>query len=95
MYSTYGSEIGGILAGLSMYFLFTFGVVGVIFGTFATHVAASKNRNQTKWFIAGFLFNFIALIAIAGMGSAVDVAEVESGANPNTAKQRLRPLERT
>jgi hypothetical protein len=40
-----------------------------VFGGFAASVAQSKRRDPIGWFILGFLFSIIAVIAIAGMPS--------------------------
>ena len=39
----------------------------VIVGVLCSAVAESKDRSIVTWFLAGFLFNIFALIAIAGM----------------------------
>lgn len=36
---------------------------------FCTGVAISKGRSQILWFLLGFFFNILALIAVAGMPS--------------------------
>lgn len=40
-------------------------VWGIIFGCFCAFLAKQKNRDTGAWFILGFLFSLIALIAIA------------------------------
>ena len=40
---------------------------GLIIGLFCSNVAGEKGYNEFGWFIAGFLFSFAALIAVAGL----------------------------
>tara|TARA_Y100000589_G_scaffold114402_1_gene108677 strand:+ start:42 stop:584 length:543 start_codon:yes stop_codon:yes gene_type:complete len=40
---------------------------GLIIGFFCSNVAEEKGYSGVGWFIAGFLFNFAALIAVAGL----------------------------
>ena len=42
---------------------------GVILGAFCTDVASVKGRSAGNWFVLGFLFGIIALIAIVGQPS--------------------------
>ena len=42
-------------------------IVFFIAGIFCFNVAEEKGYNGFLWFIGGFLFNFIALIAVAGL----------------------------
>ena len=44
-------------------------VQGIIFGAFSGFVASEKGREESVWFINGFLFSFVALIAICGLPS--------------------------
>lgn len=37
---------------------------GISFGSFCAFIAGQKNRDKVNWFILGFLFSFIALIAL-------------------------------
>jgi hypothetical protein len=37
---------------------------GIIFGAFSSFVAKQKNRGAITWFLLGFLFSFIALLAL-------------------------------
>jgi|WetSurMetagenome_2_1015567.scaffolds.fasta_scaffold789125_1 hypothetical protein len=41
--------------------------VEVIIGAFCGYLAADKNKNSALWFVLGFLFSLVALIAAAGM----------------------------
>ena len=40
---------------------------GLIIGLFCSNVAGEKGYSELGWFIAGFLFSFAALIAVAGL----------------------------
>ena len=40
---------------------------GLIIGFFCSNVAEEKGYSAIGWFIAGFLFSFAALIAVAGL----------------------------
>ena len=40
---------------------------GLIIGLFCSNVAGEKGYSEFGWFIAGFLFSFAALIAVAGL----------------------------
>lgn len=37
---------------------------GIIFGGFCAFIAKEKNRDSFGWFLLGFLFSFIALLAL-------------------------------
>jgi bacteriorhodopsin len=50
-------------------------VVAISCGVFAAVVAGSKNRSRWNWFMAGLVFNIVALIAIAGMPPLQSQAE--------------------
>ena len=39
----------------------------IVFGSFSAFVASEKNRNSMGWFLLGFFFSFIALIAVCGV----------------------------
>ncbi len=47
--------------------IFILFIVCVVSGAYSGQVAAAKGYNVFAWFLAGFFFSFIALIAIAGM----------------------------
>ena len=49
-----------------MVFIFSL-IVFFIAGLFCFNVAEEKGYNGFLWFIGGFLFSFIALIAVAGL----------------------------
>ena len=49
-----------------MLFIFSL-IVFFIAGIFCFNVAEEKGYNGFLWFIGGFLFSFIALIAVAGL----------------------------
>jgi len=40
---------------------------GIIFGCFSSYVAKEKGRDNFSWFLNGFLFSLVALIAICGV----------------------------
>ncbi len=41
--------------------------IGVVTGLFSKKLANEKGYNPALWFLGGFFFNVIALIAIAGL----------------------------
>lgn len=42
---------------------------GLVNGGFCAFLAAEKNRSVAGWFVLGFLFSFVALIALSGAPS--------------------------
>jgi hypothetical protein len=44
-------------------------VSGIITGAFASTVAKSKNLDGSTWFMAGFFFSLLGVIAAAGMAA--------------------------
>ena len=50
---------------------------GFVFGAFSGFIAKEKNRDQTSWFLLGFFFSFIALLALI----AVPKLDKSSGGN--------------
>ena len=48
-------------------FMFLFVVAGFVFGSFAYYVAEAKGRSRWSWFVLGFFFNIVALLAICGV----------------------------
>jgi len=50
-------------ADLGIFYIF----LGVIFALFCSSIAREKGYSDAVWGLIGFFFNFIALIAIAGM----------------------------
>lgn len=49
-----------------MFFVFLL-IQAVIIGWFCSYVAGQKNRDKGSWFLLGFLFSFLALIALAAI----------------------------
>ena len=41
----------------------------VIFGAFSSFVASEKGRDSQTWFVNGFLFSLVALLAVCGVPS--------------------------
>lgn len=62
--------------------LFLFLIQGIAFGGFCGYLAGQKNRSGLSWFLLGFLFSILALIAIAASPSLasekVDAPEEKS-----------------
>ena len=50
-------------------------IQGFFFGVFTSYIAAQKNRDTFNWFILGFLFSLLALLAIVGIPALKDKAE--------------------
>ena len=44
-------------------------VVGIVFGAFCAYIAETKHRNGGTWFLFGFVFNLVALLAVIGVPS--------------------------
>lgn len=44
--------------------LFVLLVQGLIFGFFCAYIASQKNRDGLSWFLLGFLFSLLALLAL-------------------------------
>ncbi|MEH6550070.1 MAG: hypothetical protein V7744_08810 [Pseudomonadales bacterium] len=63
---------------------------GVIFGFFCGFVAQEKNRSYRNWFILGFCFSFIALIALCGVPSLYAKDKLKE--KPKEEKKRGRKL---
>ncbi len=42
-------------------------VQALIVGWFSAYIAGQKNRSRTNWFILGFLFSFLALLALVAL----------------------------
>jgi hypothetical protein len=40
-------------------------IQGIIFGAFSAYIAGEKNKNPLSWFILGFLFSILAILALA------------------------------
>ncbi len=53
-----------------LYFLFC-----IVTGAFCSFVGKEKGRGEGHWFFLGFFFNFVALIAIAGLPKLETQAE--------------------
>jgi hypothetical protein len=59
--------------------------IGIVFGLYTMVLAEKKGHSSGAWFAGGFFFNFIALIAAAGMPSNNKrKSEKEAGANRYT-----------
>ncbi|GBD91938.1 hypothetical protein BMS3Abin04_02670 [bacterium BMS3Abin04] len=41
-----------------------YAVVGLVIGAFSAFIAGEKNRDTFYWFLLGFLFNIISLLAL-------------------------------
>jgi hypothetical protein len=48
-------------------FIFPYLIVGFLFGSMCAGIASTKGLSAGRWFANGLLFNFVGLIAIAGM----------------------------
>jgi hypothetical protein len=53
-------------------FLFLLLIQGLAFGGFSAYLAGQKNRDAFGWFLLGFIFSILALIAIAASSSLAD-----------------------
>ena len=42
-------------------------VQALIVGWFSAYIAGQKTRSRTNWFILGFLFSFLALLAVGAL----------------------------
>ncbi len=67
-------------------FLLLLIVQGILIGMLCSYVAGQKNRSQGNWFILGFLFSLLALIALAAIPSlSKDKGIHTAPSNPNTS----------
>jgi len=62
-------------------FIFIGIIQGIIFGVFCNWLAKQKGYDGLIWFLLGFLFSFLALIAIAGAPTKVDKDSVFTSYN--------------
>ena len=53
-------------------------IQGFFFGLFASYIAAQKNRDTLNWFILGFLFSLLALLAIVGIPALKDTDKLKA-----------------
>ncbi len=61
----------------AVFFLLLWFLGMLAFGFFTANVARKKGYNENVWFFGGFLFNFIALIAVAGLPLQKDACDQE------------------
>jgi hypothetical protein len=59
-------------------FIFTLIIQGIVFGGFCGFIAAQKNRNSVSWFIFGFFFSLIAMLALMAIPKLEDKAHLAS-----------------
>jgi hypothetical protein len=63
------------MEGLIFFFLL---LQGCVFGFFSSYIAGQKGRDNGSWFVLGFFFSFIALIAI-GVVPSLDSKKSKAG----------------
>jgi hypothetical protein len=61
----------------SSFVLSLFVVFGIVFGLFTMTVASKKGYSSGAWFLGGFIFNIVALIAAAGLPLKRDADEMQ------------------
>ncbi|MBM4167401.1 MAG: hypothetical protein FJ218_10860 [Ignavibacteria bacterium] len=68
-------------------------IQAIIFGTFCRWLATQKGYDGMLWFLLGFLFSVLALIAIAGAPTKVDKDNVfvttNSYGNSNSSDNKI------
>lgn len=47
-------------------------VMGCLWGGICSGIAVKKHRDGTGWFVAGFLFGLLGLLAVAAMSALPD-----------------------
>lgn len=67
-------------------FLFFF-LQALIIGAFCYYIAGQKNRNEAGWFILGFLFSFVALLALVAVPK-IETVEYRPSLSPTPSLQR-------
>ncbi len=78
-----------------MGFLFLLLIVqGILIGTLCSYVASQKNRSKRNWFFLGFLFSFLALVALAAIPSLPKQEEGQETANRRYCDERNIQLEK-
>jgi hypothetical protein len=50
---------------------------GVIFGGFCSFIAGQKNREAAGWFVLGFLFSLVALLALVAVPTVDKASQQE------------------
>ena len=69
----------------------------VFFGVICLYIAQQKNRSMLGWFILGFCFSFIALIAILGVPSKERLVQTQTDEKHNEWEcpqcHRLNPIQ--
>lgn len=50
---------------------------GIIFGAFSSFIAKEKNRDSGGWFVLGFFFSLLAILALIGLPKLTDFRFVE------------------
>jgi hypothetical protein len=66
-------------------------VQALIIGAFCYYIAGQKNRNEVGWFLLGFLFSFVALIALVAVPKIEKLEYQPSSASPTPSL--LKPIE--
>ena len=62
---------------------------GIIFGSFSSFIAKEKNRDSLNWFILGFFFSFLAILAL------IATPKEEQIINKNEVSNKYDPSEIT
>ncbi|MCL4547142.1 MAG: zinc ribbon domain-containing protein [Bacteroidetes bacterium] len=61
---------------------------GIIFGSFCSFIAKEKNRDAPGWFILGFVFSFLAVLALVAIPKVVEnVSRIETYVEFNPSEQ--------
>ena len=60
-------------------------VQGIIFGGFSAFIAKEKKRDEVVWFILGFLFSFLALVALVAIPEITVANTQKTNDKPNIA----------
>jgi|TARA_B110000240_G_C13107503_1_gene286949 hypothetical protein len=63
-------------------------IQGIIFGSFSAFVAYEKSRHFGLWFLNGFLFSLVALIAICGLPRIKPLSQ-DTVNNSNDTSEKL------
>lgn len=72
--------------------LFTIIAQGILVGLLCSYVAGQKNRSKGNWFILGFCFSLLALIALAAIPTLSKEVELSYAPQPQTMQSLAQEL---
>ena len=66
-------------------------VQGAIFGSFCAFIATDKNRDSIGWFLLGFCFSFLPLLALVALSRLEDTEPSHTSDNPAAKPEPEEP----